>query len=309
VIEIFCKSGDKIKKIHNCQKGCWINITAPAAGEIEDICSKLKILPNHISDPLDIDERARIDVEDDYMLVIIRVPYYDPNEEVSYRTLPLGIIYSGDYVITVASRKLELIQDFFYGKVKNFDCGNKERFILLILYRAALMYLNFLKEINGRSSLIEKRLHMAINNKELLNLLLLEKSLVYFTTSLKADEIMISRLSTTKRFKSSEDEAELFADVIIEYRQALEMSNIYSNILTGMMNAFASVISNNLNAVMRTLTSITILLMIPNLVAGFYGMNVKLPFQESPYAFLITLTISFILAIIAVLFLLRRRGN
>ncbi len=309
MIEIFCKSGDQIKKIHDYQKGCWVNITAPAVGEIEDICSKLRIPSNHISDPLDVDERARIDVEDDYMLIIIRVPYYDPNEEVSYRTLPLGIIYSSDYVITVASRKLELIQDFFQGKVKNFDCSNRERFILLILFRAAVMYLNFLKEINGRSALIEKRLHMAINNKELLNLLLLEKSLVYFTTSLKADEIMISRLSTTKRFKSSEDDAELFADVIIEYRQALEMSNIYSNILTGMMNAFASVISNNLNAVMRTLTSITILLMIPNMVAGFYGMNVKLPFQESPYAFLITLTISFILAIIAVLFLLRRRGR
>jgi magnesium transporter len=307
MIEIFQKSGDEINKIHNFQQGCWINITAPATSEIEDICHQLKIPPNHISDPLDVDERARIDVEDNYMLILIRVPYYDASEEVSYRTLPLGIIYSPDYVITVASRRIELITDFFQGKVKHFDCANKERFILMILYRAALMYLNFLKEINARSALIEKRLHMAINNKELLNLLLLEKSLVYFTTSLKADEIMISRLSTTKRFKSSEDEEELFADVIIEYRQALEMSNIYSNILTGMMNAFASVISNNLNAVMRTLTSITILLMIPNLFAGFYGMNVKLPFQDSPYAYMITLSISFIFAIIAVMLLLRRR--
>lgn len=309
MIEIFCKSGDEVKKIHDYHPGCWINITAPPVGEIEDICSKLKIPSSYISYPLDIDERARIESEDEHMLILVRVPYYDPDDEVAYRTVPLGIIYSGDYIITVASRKLELIRDFVHGRVKKNDFCNKEHFILQILFHTAQIYLNFLKEINGRSAQIEKRFHMAINNKELLNLLLLEKSLVYFTTSLKADEIMISRLTTSKRFKSSPDDAELFAEVIVEYRQALEMSSIYSNILSGMMNAFASVISNNLNAVMRTLTSIAIFMMVPNLIAGFYGMNVKLPFQDSPYAFLITLAISFIFAIIAVLFLLRRRGN
>ena len=309
MIEIFCKSGDEIKKIHDYHPGCWINITAPPVGEIEDICSKLKIPSSYISYPLDIDERARIESEDEHMLILVRVPYYDPDDEVSYRTVPLGIIYSGDYIITVASRKLELIRDFVHGRVRKNDFSNKEHFILLILFHIAQIYLNFLKEINGRSALIEKRFHMAINNKELLNLLLLEKSLVYFTTSLKADEIMISRLATARHFKSSPDDAELFAEVIVEYRQALEMSSIYSNILSGMMNAFSSVISNNLNAVMRTLTSIAIFMMVPNLVAGFYGMNVKLPFQDSPYAFLITLAISFILAIIAVMFLLRRRVN
>lgn len=195
------------------------------------------------------------------------------------------------YLITVCSKDVEVISDFVNGKAKNFFTENRSCFLLQAFLRTALLYLKHLKEINKRTNAIEDELEKAMKNEELIKLLNLEKSLVFFTTSLKSNELMMERLQKTEIVKLDPDDKELLEDVFIENKQAIEMSNVYSNILSGMMDAFASVISNNLNVVLKLLTAVTIILMIPTLIASIYGMNVRLPFQNSPQAFLITIGI------------------
>jgi magnesium transporter len=173
MIQIFKKTPEELKQVHDYNPGTWINISAPATSEIEEVSRELGIPIGLLSDPLDIDERARIEIEDDFLLILIRVPIYDEEAEVPYRAIPLGIIYSGTHVITVASRRLDVLQDFIQGKVKNFNFDSRERFIFQIFFRVAVNFLNFLKEINNRSNAIETKLHRAVNNKQLISLLLL----------------------------------------------------------------------------------------------------------------------------------------
>ena len=280
MIQMFHKASYNLREISELEPGCWINIVAPTPAEVEDISRRLNIPQTMITDPLDKDERARIEIEDDTLLILLRVPYFTSDSDVPFNTAPLGIIYTGNLVITVANRNATIMNDFANGLVRNFVTVNRERFIFQILNRAALLYLNYLKEINIRTEHAERELQSAVSNHQLINMQLLGKSLVYFTTSLKADEIMIGRLSNNKLFKVAEDDEEMFADVIVEYRQALEMATVYNNILAGTMDAFASIISNNLNVVMRTLTYISVILMVPTLITSMYGMNTKLPFAD-----------------------------
>lgn len=306
--KIYYKNGNGlIEHTDQIKRGAWIDLEAPDASEVDEISRCCNIPRSFITDPLDLDERARIETEDQALLIILRVPEASSDNAVPFRTIPLGIIYTEDYVVTVALRQPEVLRDFIYGDVKNFTPAHRERFILLLFYRTALLYMKYLKLISAISNQIEADLHQSVNNNELINLLNLEKSLVYFNTSLKANEIMIGRLATLKMFKVDTPEADLHEDVVIEYRQAIEMSNVYSNILSGTMDAFASIISNNLNVVMKKLTTVTLMLMLPTLVASVYGMNVKLPFQESQHAFLITAVISVVLVCTSIIFFLRRK--
>ncbi|MEA4861833.1 MAG: magnesium transporter CorA family protein [Victivallaceae bacterium] len=297
MIQMFHKASYNLREISELEPGCWINITAPTPAEVDDISRRLNIPQTMLTDPLDEDERARIETEDDTLLILLRVPYFTSEADVPFRTAPLGIIYTGNYVITVSSRRATIMNDFSNGLVRNFVTINRERFIFQILNRAALLYLNYLKEINIRTENIERELQNAVSNHKLINMQLLGKSLVYFTTSLKANEIMIGRLSNLKLFKVSEDDEEMFADVAVEYRQALEMATVYNNILNGTMDAFASIISNNLNVVMRILTYISVILMVPTLITSMYGMNVPLPFQESRYGFYIVMGSTLLLSL------------
>ena len=307
MFQIFYKDDDNLRQLRNIQPGAWVNITAPSGAELEAISKLLDIPLSMLTDPLDEDERSRVEIEDDYLLILLRVPYFAGEEEVPFKTVPLGIIYGKNFIVTVGSRNPAIIQDFIQGRVKNFVTTNRERFIFQIFYRAALLFLNYLKEINMRSQQIERELQGSVCNTELIRLQLLGKSLVYFTTSLKANEIMIGRLANIKQFKVSEDDEDLFADVAIEYRQALEMANVYNNILTGMSNTFASIISNNLNLIMRILTSITIVLMLPTLLTSLYGMNVKLPFADNPNAFFIVMGIGVFVSLLAIIVMIKRR--
>ncbi len=307
MFQIFYKNDENLRQLRNIQPGAWVNITSPSGAEVEAISKLLNIPLSMLTDPLDEDERSRIEIEDDYLLILLRVPYFVGEEEVPFKTVPLGIIYGKDFVVTVSSRTPAIIQDFIQGRVKNFNTANRERFIFQIFYRAALLFLNYLKEINIRSQEIEKELQNAVSNNELIRLQLLEKSLVYFTTSLKADEIMIGRLANIKQFKVTEDDEDLFADVSVEYRQALEMANVYSNILNGMTNTFASIISNNLNLVMRILTSLTVILMLPTLLTSMYGMNVDLPMKDHPLAFYVIMGVSLVLAVGAIIIMIKKR--
>jgi len=309
MINIYYKEVNKdIEKIDDYKPGSWINLINPTKDEIKEISEKTSIPIEFLNYPLDIDERARVEIEDDVTLTILRIPYYDKNnDETPFITLPLGIIFIENYIVTVCVKKAKIFSDFIKNKIKKFKTTNKNHFLLLMFLKTASLYLHYLRLIDKSTDIIENELHKSMKNEELIKLLNIEKSLVYFTTSLRSNEFMMERLQKSNLLKMNEEDKDLLDDVIIENKQAIEMANIHSNILSGMMDAFASVISNNLNVVMKFLTSITIILMIPTLIASIYGMNIKLPFQKSPHAFLVTMSISFILTLFGIILFIKRK--
>ena len=288
------------------KKGNWINMVSPTEEEIAEVCKNVNIEENFIRYALDNEEKARIDIEDEdnTVLFIIDVPVRErERDSIIYSTMPIGIIFvRDDYFITVSLNKNQIIENL-ENKLKNIITYKKSRLLLQIFYSNAEMYLNLLKKINKETEIAEYILKDSMKNKELLKLLSLEKSLVYFTTSLKSNEVVMEKTMRGKIVKLYEEDEDLLEDSIIENKQAIEMSKIYSDILTGTMDAYASIISNNLNGVMKFLTSITIILAIPTMLASYWGMNVKVPLENNPYAFYIILLVSVIIAIIVTLWL------
>lgn len=298
MIEFFVANGEKkIEKIDDITKGCWINLTAPSEEEINLVSSKLNLPVDFFKDALDDEERSRIEREDNNVLIIVDFPYITQDDTglPIYETIPIGMIITDNCFMTVSLKETPILSDFYNNKIKGFYTNKKTRFALQILFSISTYYLRYLKQINKKTDDIERGLHLSMKNKELYALLGLEKSLVYFTTSLKSNKIVLEKLLRLNHLKMYEEDKELLEDVIIETQQAIEMAEIYSTILSGMMNSFASVISNNLNMVMKFLTSITIILALPTMVSSFFGMNVDLPFQHNRYAF------SFILLFVAFL--------
>ena len=285
----------------------WINLVSPTPEELAKIAARYNIYPDSLNDILDIDELARVEREDEYLLIIMRVPLYNPEQEILYHTAPMGIVFAGDTVITISARENEVIRDLSQNRVRNFALTTRGSFLVHVFMRSAAYYLRYLKEINRNTSSIEKDLQRSVKNHELILLLTIEKSLVFFTTSLKSNELLMEKLHKPAFFTFSEEELDLWEDCLTDNKQAIEMSNIYSNILSGMMDAFASVISNNLNVVMKRLTVINLILMVPTLVASVYGMNVGLPFQSSPFAFLAILGGSLGISLLGTLFLKRAK--
>ncbi len=275
----------------------WHNIIAPSKEELETLSEELDIPMDFLISPLDIDERPRVEVDGKNMLVLIRTPHYDESKDIQYITVPLGIIFSDNMILTVSFIKNDVIQAFADGKLKGLSTVSRSRFLLQIFSGTARVYLDYLKQINKQTSLVEKKLQKSMKNKELIEFLNIEKSLVYFATSLKANDLVLDRLQRTGMLNLQSEEADLLEDVIIENRQAIDMTNIHSDILSALMDAFASIISNNLNSVMKFLTSITIILMFPVWVASVYGMNIRLPFQDLSYAFEITMGFSVFLSL------------
>ena len=309
MIKILKTIDSNLREISKIEDGCWINITAPNSHELVYLSKDLEIPLDFLTYPLDIDERARIEEENGWKLIILKAPRFEKeNEDVPYTSLPIGIILNPyrDIIITVCSVEINIISSFIKGKVKNFSTGNKTNLILQIFMKTILLYLEYLKDINRRTNRAEKELQKAMKNKELIKLLSIEKSLVYFTTSLKSNKLMMERLQMLKFLEFDRNDKDLLEDIIIENKQAIEMTDIYSNILSGMMDAFASIISNNLNVVMKILTSITIILMLPTLIASIYGMNIKLPLQDSPNAFIILTIFSLVLTAIGVIFFIKQ---
>ncbi|MFZ0131309.1 MAG: magnesium transporter CorA family protein [Desulfobacterales bacterium] len=294
--------------VEKIEKGCWVNLVAPDATELEAVRRIIDAPPEFFTDPLDVDERARVEIDGEYTLIIVRIPgINDGRNDVPFATLPLGIIIHHDLFVTVCARNSEIIPDLINGKAKKIMTGGTGRLVLNILLASALAFIKALKKINVRTNLLEKELQKSMRNQDVIKLLDHEKSLVYFTTSLRSNELMLERLRGAKIFRENEENLELYDDVVIETRQAIAVANIYSNILSGMMDAFASIISNNLNVVMKFLTSITIILMLPTLVVSIYGMNLPLPFQQSPHAFLIVLGFSLVMAVAGALVFVKRK--
>ncbi len=276
---------DQLEIIDDYTEGIWIDLCDPSVEEIKEVAEALNIEPQDIISALDLEERAHVDTADHYTLILVDVPYKEKDSGFNgYGTIPLEIILGGKFIVTVCAIELQLLEQFKNNKIKKFFTYKKTRFILQILYKNASYYLQYLRSIDRASELITHKLHQSTKNKELIQLLDLDKSLVYFSTSLKANEMVLEKMMRMETIKRYPEDQELLEDVIIENKQAMEMANIYSSILNSTMDAFASVISNNLNSAMKTLTSITIILSIPTMIFSFFGMNVWLPFGENHWA-------------------------
>lgn len=290
----------------NIEDGCWIAMTSPSPDELRKVASACNIQLDDLRAALDDDERSRIQVEDDYTLIFVDTPIIEErNGKDWYGTIPMGIAITDKHIITICLEDTPVLSGFMNGRVRDFYTYKKTRFILQILYRNATLFLSYLRNIDRRSEDLEQRLHEAQRNKELLELQELEKSLVYFTTSLKGNEAVLEKLFKINKIKKYPEDEDLLEDVIIENKQAIEMANIYSGILSGTMGAFASIISNNLNQSMKFLATVTIVLSIPTMIASFYGMNVSsegMPFAGSEWGFLVVIGFSVLLSIIASIF-------
>ena len=266
----------RVRQQEDFEEGCWINVVNPDEREINSLIHQFSLEQDFIRAALDEEESSRIEAEDGNTLIILDAPVAErQDDEIAYYTLPLGILLTSSCVITVSLRENAILSEFAEGVVKGVQTNLKTQFVLRLMLRVAQRFLQFLKQIDKLSSSLEKQLRKSMKNKELINLLDVEKSLVYFSTSLKADETTLEKLMRGKYIKLYEDDQDLLEDVLIEIKQSIEMSSIYLNILSGTMDAFASVISNNLNIVMKALASVTIVISVPNIIAGFYGMNVE----------------------------------
>ena len=299
---------DKLEETNEIKKGVWINLLNPSDSEIKRVCSEINIEEDFIRYPLDYEEQARIDVEDDAILFVIDVPIIeDIKDDTTYTTMPLGvIIIRDDYFITVSLKRNKVIDAFEKSRVKNFYTYKKTRFLLQILYLNSACYLDNLKKINKEQEATVFLLQQSMKNRDLIQLLNLQNSLIYITTSLKSNEIVMEKTLRGKVLKMYEEDEDILEDAIIENRQAIEMSKTYSDILTSTMDAYASIISNNLNGVMKFLTSLTILISVPTLIASIWGMNVELPFEASEHGFAILVGISVAVAMIAFIWLKKK---
>ena len=298
---------NKFEEVDEFSRGCWINMVNPTDEEIQTVCENVGMQDEFIRYPLDFEEKARIEVEEDdnTILFVVDIPIIEDSKNGKmYTTMPVGmIVVRDDYFITVSLRENNVIEDFEKQKIKNFLTFKKSRFIFQILLNNAAYYLDYLKKINKEIESTEEILQGSLRNKELLQMLTLEKSLVYFITSLKSNEVVMEKTLRGKIIKLYDEDEDILEDAITENRQAIEMAQIYSNILNGTMDAYASIISNNLNTVMKILTSLTVILAIPTMIASFWGMNVPVPFQYSIYGFIILIVVSVIATVIVTILL------
>lgn len=291
--------GGKLTTVDGYVDGCWINAADPTAEELARVSRETGLDLDYLSYPLDPDERSRFERDDGQLLIIMQTSYrLAEDSDIPYDTVPLGILHTDHCLVTVcALQENPVIKDVLSGLVRRVSTVKKNRLTLQLFLRNAQRFLIDVRQINKRVDVIEDKLENSQRNRELLDLLKLEKSLVYFMTGLKANEAMMERVKRDRIFEMYEEDADLLDDVLIENLQAIEMAQIASNILTSMAGAFASVISNNVNQVVKVLTVTTILVAIPTLVSGFFGMNVEgLPFHDSPLGFWLVVGVAIAIA-------------
>ena len=300
-----------LKEASEFASSCWINLVDPTTTELEAVLTHSNVPRDFLTDPLDVGERPRFDYEDDASLIIVHVPRPDEDDGDSvapYRTVPLGLILFGQSVITVCSAATPVTTAFLDQIRRVCPPSDTYRFAFRLLWHAGVLFLRYINEIHSRTATLEDELHESISNEALMKLFQIEKTLVYFTTSLKADTIALARANTARQLTLSEDDRDYLEDAMVEYQQALETATIHANILNGTLDTFASIINNNLNNVMKYLTAATIMLAAPTLIASLYGMNIGLPFQNHAHAFSIVMGFSGLLAIaIGALFVILSR--
>lgn len=305
---IYLTVDDHLTEINTLEKGCWVHLQNPTREELNGLTARFALDPTYLPAALDEEESARIDRNDDQTLIIVDVPYVEADDNgYSYTTVPMGIVMVDDVIITVSTRDSSIITDFTEERIRGFWTYKRTRFILQLLYRNASRYLSYLKQIDKASTSVQERMQHSMRNNELLQMMKLEKSLVYFSTSLKGNEMVMEKMMRMDILRKYPEDAELLDDVIVENRQAIEMCVIYRDIMSSSTDAFASIISNNQNTVMKILTSVTVVLSVPTLLASLWGMNTPVPFQQSPFGFWIVIGISFILSTAAAIVLWKKQ--
>jgi len=307
MLAIYKKQNGGVEEIPYYTKNCWVNVTNPTILEIDKLKKEYHLPDEFIEDILDVDERSRMEIDGRWLMILIRIPVYTSKEEMSFSTVPLGILISQNTIITICNQENELVNDILEGNVKGINIEDSYSFVLLIFNLSASYYLRFMKIIIRRTNQIEHDIRKSIENSQLNNLLKIQKSLVYFVTSLRSNDFLMNKLQRSKLIDINMIDQEVLEDVQIDYKQAIETATIHSDILTGMMDAFASVISNNLNIVMKRLTVITLCVMIPSIFSGLFGMNVPNFLEESPVAFYCVVAASLLVPTIVVIVLRRMR--
>ncbi|MBR0196664.1 MAG: magnesium transporter CorA family protein [Kiritimatiellae bacterium] len=311
MITIYKWENGGLRETPDFSESCWINLVEPTTTELESVIAHSNVPRDFLTDPLDADERPRFDYDDDSVMLIVHVPcpVRDEDSPYPYRTVPLGIILFAQSVITVSSAPTPVTSAFLDQIRRVCPPSDRYRFAFRLLWHGGVLFLRYLRDIHLRTNALEEELHETISNEALLKLLTIEKTFVYFTTSLKADTIALARANTARQLVLSEDDRDQLEDALVEYQQALETATIHANILNGTLDTFASLINNNLNNVMKYLTAATILLAAPTLIASIYGMNIDLPFQKHIHAFGLIMGASLILACLigAVFFVLSKK--
>ena len=308
MIKIYKSNSDGfVDKIEKIEKNCWIDLVSPTMEEIDSVTEQTGVEKDLILKMLDEEEIPRIELEDNSTLIVIDTPIIE--EKGKYTTLPLGIIFTKkEYFITISSRKFELLKLFKRGKIKNVRTEQKSRFIIRLLYENAKLYLKYLRKIDDKIDEAENDIHSLSDNGELISMLSIEKSLVYFITSLKENKKIIEKIGKGNIIKMYDEDVDILEDASIENEQAIEMANIYREILASVSNAYESIISNNLNTAMKILTSITIVFSIPTMISSFMGMNVPLgKFSTMEHSVIILLVISTLLSLIIALILKKKK--
>lgn len=301
----------QIEEMTTAVPGSWISLIDPSDSELAHVSESYDIDLADLRASLDDEERSRVDVEDGYTMVVVDIPTVENRGGRDwYETIPLSIIVTENLIITVCSVDTPVLRPFMEGKIRGFNTFMRSRFILQILYRNAQMYLRYLRIVDRESDALELKLYHAMQNREIIMLMELSKTLVYFATSLKSNEIVLEKLMSLERIKQYPDDEDLLGDVIIENKQAIEMASIYSGVLSGMMDAFGSIVSNNVSNVMRIFTIISIVISIPTLIFSAYGMNLNLngmPFSGTAWGFLVVSVIALAIAGISAWILTRSR--
>lgn len=315
MIRFLIKEKGQLKELERLEKSCWINIYPPfVQEELVKLAENLDIPLDFLLDSLDIDERSRYEREEDIKLIVVNTPVLNKSEmddEALYVTVPIGIVLTLEHIVTITSHVNPVLQSFLEDKTKNFNPSDKEGFVLQLLEQNVYRFLTCLKELNTKRNIVERDLYNSSRNQDLRRLLNIEKSLVYFVNTLSSNELLKMKMKRSDflKIRDNEDKTDLFEDIIIDNSQALEMANVYTNILNGTMEAYASIISNNLNVVIQRLTLVTIILMVPTLVASFYGMNVPLPFKSdsNSYYFFYIIIFSIVISLLLAWWFRRKR--
>lgn len=301
----------KLKKSRTISKS-WFSLINPSAEEIRQVSSLLKVDSDILRNSLDADERSRVELEEGIFSTIVNLPLLD--EDGNFDTLPCGLVFSGDNFLTICSRDNRILSSFNKNTTKTFDTRERTKFMLSILYKITQFYLRYLAIINRKTEHIEDALKQTTHNEELFQLMEIQKSLVYFTTALRDNQLVLEKIlrmtkspASSKLLAFTEDDTDLLEDVIVENKQAIEMVDMHRSILEGMMDGFASIINNNLNQIMKFLAAITIVLSIPTMLGTFWGMNVTVPFSGITYGFGAVISLSLLGTLIVILYF-RKKG-
>ncbi len=307
MISYYTENNHKLEVVNDIPKSGWISLICPTDEELRGISMEFDLPMEACRAALDLDERSRIEVDDNYRMLLVNIPTREETSDRElYTTIPLAIILTASHVITVCSKNTHILRGFANGSERDFHPGKQSRFVFQILYATARRYLIYLRLIEKKIDAAELEFNRFQKNRELLELMKLEKSLVYFTTGLRSNESVLEKLVRTDVVKKYEEDSDLLEDVIVENKQAIEMAKIHTEILTNMSNTFAAVISNNLNVAMKVLAIITVVMAIPTMLFSAYGMNVeRLPLSGNPYGFAIIIGISIAASIVTMLIILK----